>query len=530
MTEVNLPRMLIQQCRKRGKEMKVVDSMGVKLSGIDLLLRTIILQRILKREVLKADEKYVGVLLPPSAPAALTNFALAFAGRVAVNLNYTVSTAIQNQCIKMAEIKHVITSRKVAEKMDLKLDAEIVYLDDFKDKATMVDKAMAYFWANFAPESMLVNSLGLQNIKADDTLTIIFTSGSTGTPKGVVLTYGNIAHNVHAIRDAIGLEGRDVILGVLPFFHSFGYSVTLWTAMALPPMGVFHFNPLDARTIGKLAEQYNATVLLATPTFLRTYMRRVEPKQFSKLEVVVVGAEKLPLDVADEFEKTFGIRPLEGYGTTELSPLVSVNLPPKRSKDTGPGNGLREGSVGKPVAGVQARIVHLESSETLPIGESGMLQIKGPNVMKGYLNQPDLTSTVIRDGWYETGDVAKIDSDGYIHITGRQSRFSKIGGEMVPHIQIEEIINQIVGLTEDGKVRAVVTAVPDAKKGERLIVLHTGLDTPPSDILKGLTAAGLPNLYLPAEDCFLKVEEIPVLGTGKLDLKGMQQKAKEMVG
>ncbi|MFO0922708.1 MAG: AMP-binding protein [Pirellulales bacterium] len=520
--DVNLPRMLIEQCRKRGNAIKIADSTGVKLSGNDLLIRSLVLGNILAKHVLKADEKYVGVLLPPSVPAAVANFALSFQKRVAVNLNYTVSSATLNQCIEMADIKHVLTSRKVLDKLDVKLDAEVVYLEDFRDKASLLDKVSGFVWGKLAPIPMLLSHLGLKSVDSKEPVTIIFTSGSTGIPKGVVLSYGNVASNVHAIRDAIGLSERDVILGILPFFHSFGYTVTLWTAMALPPTGVFHYSPLDAKQIGKLSEQYKATVLLATPTFLRNYMRRVTPDQFKTLEVVVVGAEKMPISVADEFEKTFGIRPLEGYGTTELSPLVSVNLPPKRSTATDPGKGLREGSVGRPVPGVQARIVDLDDRHVLGVNESGMLEIKGPNVMQGYLHQEELTRKVIRDGWYETGDIAMIDEDGYIHITGRQSRFSKIGGEMVPHIQLEEAIHKILGIGEDGKVPAVVTAVPDPKKGERLIVLHTGLGMSASELLKKLSGEGLPNLFLPGEDSFLQVDEIPVLGTGKLDLKGMQ--------
>ncbi len=511
-SDVNLPKMLIEQCRRKGSALKIADSTGAKLSGNDLLTRILVLRGLLNKHVFGPDEKFVGLLLPPSVPAAVANFAVGFSKRVAVNLNYTVSAGILNQCIEMAGIKHVLTSRKVMEKLDLKLDAEMVYLEDFKEKAGLADKALGFLWARFAPISMLLGKLGLTEIAPNETNTIIFTSGSTGTPKGVVLSYGNIAHNVHAIREAIGLDDHDTILGILPFFHSFGYTVTLWTAMALPPMGVFHFSPLDARPIGKLAEQYKATVLLATPTFLRNYIRRVDPAQFKHLEVVVVGAEKMPLELAADFEKTFGVRPVEGYGTTELSPLVSVNLPPKRSKATDASKGLREGSVGRPVGGVQARIVHLDDGRVLPVGETGMLQIKGANVMQGYLHQPELTGKVIRDGWYETGDVAFIDSDNFIHITGRQSRFSKIGGEMVPHIQIEETIHKLVGIGEDGKVPAVVTAVPDAKRGERLIVLHTGLNMPISDLLKGLSQEGLPNLYLPSEDSFVQVPEIPVLG------------------
>ena len=300
--------------------------------------------------------------------------------------------------------------------------------------------------------------------------------------------------------------------------------------MALPPCGVFHFNPLEARQVGKLCEQYGATVLLATPTFLTNYIRRVEPKQFEKLQVVIAGAEKLPVSVSDAFEDRFKIRPVEGYGTTELSPLVSVNIPPTRDRSEKK-DGWLEGSVGRPVIQVQARIISLDvPGKVLPTGESGMLQIKGPNVRKGYLLREDLTAKVLKDGWYETGDVAFLDSEGFIHITGRQSRFSKIGGEMVPHIQIEETIGKILGVSGDGDEtgpQAVITAVPDPKRGERLIVLHTKLPITAGEIIKRLQAEGLPNLYLPSEDSFLEVEQIPVLGTGKLDLRGMQQLAKQ---
>jgi acyl-[acyl-carrier-protein]-phospholipid O-acyltransferase/long-chain-fatty-acid--[acyl-carrier-protein] ligase len=299
--------------------------------------------------------------------------------------------------------------------------------------------------------------------------------------------------------------------------------------MTLPSSASYHFNPLDARQIGKLAEANKSTVVLATPTFLRTYLRRVEPEQFKTVEVVIVGAEKMPMALSDEFEKKFGVRPTEGYGTTELSPVAAVNLPASRATTENKNAGLRDGSVGKPLPGISARVVAIDDASTvLQTNESGMIQISGPNVMSGYLNQLELTAKVLKDSWYETGDVGYIDDDGFVFITGRQSRFSKIGGEMVPHIQIEEAIIEIVGESEDA-LNVGVTSVPDEKKGERIIVLHTKLNKTPSEIVKGLSAKGLPNLFLPSEDSFIQVDAIPLLGTGKLDLRGLQQMAKAKV-
>ncbi len=349
-------------------------------------------------------------------------------------------------------------------------------------------------------------------------------------PKGVLLSNANISHNVEAIKLAVQLNDHDTVLGILPFFHSFGYSVTMWAVMALGPRGVYHFNPLDARQVGKLAEKYHATVLLATPTFLRGYLRRIKPEQFAKLDVVVVGAEKMPADLFESFEKKFGVRPVEGYGTTELSPLVSVNIPPSRSPAVFQAD-RHEGSVGRPLPGVAARVVSTDDDHELAAGEDGMLLITGPNVMHGYANQSELTSQAIQDGWYVTGDIAHVDDQGFIHITGRQSRFSKIGGEMVPHVRVEEeLAKRFAEGDEDESVRVCVTAVPNIKKGERLVVLHLPTEKDIPEILKSLQEAGLPNLFIPSRDSFIEVTEIPLLGTGKYDLKGAKQVALDQFG
>jgi acyl-[acyl-carrier-protein]-phospholipid O-acyltransferase/long-chain-fatty-acid--[acyl-carrier-protein] ligase len=258
------------------------------------------------------------------------------------------------------------------------------------------------------------------------------------------------------------------------------------------------------------------------------YLRRCDPEELSSLEVVVAGAEKMPISLCDAFEKKFGIRPVEGYGTTELSPLVSVNVPPTRSKSAT--IDCKEGSVGRPVPSVSAKAVDPETYEDLPLGTPGMLLVKGPNVMKGYLGQPEETAKVMHDGWYITGDIAMMDTDGFIHITGRLSRFSKIGGEMVPHIRIEEAIQKILGVEEGTQLSVVVTSVPDERKGERLVVVHTPLSMSPKEICERLGKIGVPNLWIPDADSFLEVETIPVLGSGKTDLKAVSDLAKAHFG
>ncbi len=513
----------IRQCKKRKFRQKVGDSTKQNLTGGSLLMRTLILRRLLRRCVLSRDEVHVGVLIPPSTGGMIVNMALAIDRRVAVNLNYTVSNDIMNHCLREAGIRHVLTTKKVLEKFDFRFEAEVVFLDDLRPKVGWSDKLLSAWSAYLTPAHWLESTLGLHRLRPDDLLTIIFTSGSTGWPKGVMLTQGNIASNVAAIDQVICLKPSDVIVGVLPIFHSFGYTVAMWGVMGLNIAGAYHFSPLDARQIGKLVQDFGGTVLLATPTFLRNYAKRCTPEEFKTLEVVVVGAERMPMELADEFEKKFGVRPIEGYGTTELSPLVSVNIPPTRQIQNFQVD-CKEGTVGRPIPNVAAKVTDLDTGAELGENQPGMLWIKGPNVMAGYLNHPEKTAEEIVDGWYRTGDVALIDADGFIKITGRVSRFSKIGGEMVPHVLVEEaIVAQIGQPVETPQV--AVTAVPDARKGERLIVLHTELPKTPIEICAGLSAAGLPNLFIPTPDSFLLVPELPLLGTGKLDLKGIKDLA-----
>ncbi len=525
----------VRAWRAKGSRLQAADTTGAEVGGRELLIRTLVLRRLLRREVFGSDERHVGVLLPPSVGAVATNVALALDRRVVVNLNYTATSEVVNHCLADVGVRHVLTSDKFLSKIDLQIDCPTVSLDSLRDKVTSADKVIAAAMATIVPLFLLRRILGLHRVSPDDLLTVVFTSGSTGMPKGVQLSQSNVSHNIDAIGKAVRLDEHDVVIGVLPFFHSFGYAVTLWASQTLGPAGVYHFNPLDARSVGKLAEKYGGTVLLGTPTFLRGYIRRITPEQFAKLDVVVVGAEKMPADLFEEFEQRFGVRPIEGYGTTELSPLVSVNIPPTRSVAVFQKDRV-EGSVGRPVPGVAVRIDSTDDGSDVTGVADGMLMVLGPNVMLGYFGRDDLTAGVKTGGWYKTGDIANVDDGGFIHITGRLSRFSKIGGEMVPHVRVEEELTRALDAIDPGTIdadgdgradlRLAVTAVPDEKKGERLIVLHTATAATADQLREAIRKAGLPNLYVPAADAFVEVAAIPMLGTGKLDLKA----AKELAG
>jgi acyl-[acyl-carrier-protein]-phospholipid O-acyltransferase/long-chain-fatty-acid--[acyl-carrier-protein] ligase len=471
------------------------------------------------------EDAMVGLWLPPSLGGAIANIAVAFLGKVAVNLNYTSSPDVVQSAIRQCGLRRVITSRRFVAKVKLEVSpaTEVIYLEDYRKEVTRGRRLRAFlsvlFWPGFIHERWI---LGLRKHAINDLATIIFSSGSTGDPKGVMLTHGNIAANAESMIQAINLRPADRLLAILPFFHSFGYTVCLWVPLQGGASTVFHPNPLQPKEVGELCKRFRCTVFLATPTFLRSYLRRSDPGDFKSLRLLVLGAEKLPQSLAREFKERFGIEPLEGYGCTELSPAVSANVP-----DWQQGNvrqvGNKPGTIGQPIPGVAARIVDPETKQPLPLGKEGLLLIYGANVMKGYLGRPEATQSVLRDGWYATGDIAKVDEDGFITITDRLYRFSKIGGEMVPHQKVEDELHHLVGTSER---TFVVTSVPDESRGERLVVLHLPLNGQDlHQLWQQLSGKGLPNMWVPRERDFFQVPELPVLGTGKVDLKRVKELA-----
>jgi len=515
-----LTRSFVRAARRHPRRSAMADGKTPKLSFGESLVRVVFLARRLQPRW--RDQKMVGILLPPSIAGSLVNWAAILMGKVPINLNYTTSNEAMASCAKQCELKTVVTSKLFLEKMPLQPPGEIIYAEDLAENAGTFEKLAASLAAKFLPERMLEKFIGnTHEASLDDTATIIFSSGSTGEPKGVVLSHFNLASNVEQIEQVFHIHEKDRIMGILPFFHSFGFTGTI----CLPPLAgigvVFHPSPLDANAICALVAKYSVTLLLSTPTFLNTYTRRCPAESFGSLRIVMTGAEKLPERIAQGFEDHFGIRPLEGYGCTECSPVVAVNTYDFRAAYFRQ-VGAKRGTIGHPLPGIGVHIVDPDSGETVPVDKSGLLFVRGPNIMVGYLNRPEKTAEVLKDGWYNTGDIATVDEDGFLRITDRLSRFSKIGGEMVPHIKVEEKLHEL--LEAEGQVLAV-TAVPDEKKGEKLVVIHTLRDDKLREAQDKLAKSDLPALWKPRPDQFVFAEKLPYLGTGKLDLKKLREMA-----
>ena len=511
----SLPRAFVHSARSKPKAPCLIDSTKTTLTYGETFLRAAALARILKRML--GPEEYVGVMIPPTVHGALANLAVALLGKVPVNLNYTASQTIVDSSIDQCGITHVLTSRRVLDKFKITPKGTLIFLEDLAKKATTADKIFAALVAKAVPIAMLGAFLpGLKGDSLGAIATVIFTSGSTGDPKGVLLSHGNVLSNIHQFKTQVELGADENILGVLPFFHSFGFTVTVWGVLSLGFAGTYHFSPLDARVIGNLCQEHKATILLITPTFLQGYLKRCDREQFATMRLPILGAEKLKPEVAQQIRDVLGIEPLEGYGCTELSPVVSVNCPnalKTRDGRTVPGN--RPGTVGMPLPGTAIKTIDPETLADLPRGTEGMIQVKGPQVMVGYLNKPEATAKVVRDGWYNTGDLGFLDADGFLSITGRLSRFSKIGGEMVPHEGVESALIEASGVTGHDTPILAVTAIPDPKRQERLIVLHTDHAGSPADLCRTLASGNLPRLWLPSPEDFVLVEHIPVAWLGQ---------------
>ncbi|MGC6458816.1 MAG: AMP-binding protein [Akkermansiaceae bacterium] len=471
-------------------------------------------------------KKRVGIILPPGKVGMIANVAVLFAGKVPVNLNFTASHEAVRSSIKQADLDRFITAdpfvRKVPD-FPWPPNRDLLFVERILPRI----KKKIIKWVVLGktlPTALLTKILGIGKTRGEDEAVLLFTSGSSGEPKGVPLSHRNILGNICQFGNQINLPHDSAILGSLPLFHSFGSTVTLWYPLIEGVDLVTYPSPLETKRLAELIALHQVHLLLATPTFLRGYMRRIDPDLLFSLKLVVTGAEKLPASLARSFEEKFGILPMEGYGLTETSPVASVNLPTPTSEHQLPLiPSERFGTVGHMLPGTAVRITNPATDSVNPINQSGIIWLKGANIFAGYLNKPKLTNEVIdSNGWFKSGDVGRIDDDGFLHIEGRISRFSKIGGEMVPHETVEASVNKVLGLDNETERKIAIVGIPDEKKGESIALLSTisgtALEQEALDIRYKLMDEGIPSLWCPKT--IIPVEEIPVLASGKLDIKG----------
>jgi acyl-[acyl-carrier-protein]-phospholipid O-acyltransferase/long-chain-fatty-acid--[acyl-carrier-protein] ligase len=465
----------------------------------------------------------VGIIFPPGLGGYIANLAVVLAGRVPVNLNFTLGATSAEACIKKADIDCLLTTARVQEKIPLFPWPEegIVDIVDVMKSMPKAKTLALLSWIHLSPAKLLAKILKIPAQGGDREAGLLFTSGSSGEPKGVVLSHRNILGNCAQIDAAGLLPTSEKLIANLPIFHSFGFTVTLWYPLLRGCVVVTLPSPLETKKTADAIKAESATILIGTPTFLKPYLKRIEPEKLASLKYVIAGAEKTPDGFADAWEARFGSLYMEGYGLTETSPVVSLNLPTAPQGVLYPGDAsesCRRGSVGRMLPGQAARILNPDTMEELDVHSVGLLALKGPNVFSGYLDEPERTAEVKKDDWFITGDLARFDEDAFLYIEGRLSRFSKIGGEMVPHGTIEEALNKAFDLLDADFPLLAVAGRPDPDKGEALVLI-TAIDIEPDDLREKLSAAGLPNLWLPKE--IRRVGAIPILATGKLDLKAI---------
>ncbi len=524
----HLGRDVVRALAKRPRHLKVVDRTATRrpLSAAQLLGASTALAFYLRKNF--PHEKRIGIVLPPGAGGFIANIAVLCAGKTPVNLNFTAGRAALETSLRIGEIKTVISAEAMKSKVQ-----NFPWPECTLDLATVMKsigkpKILAWIAAAWVlPNQLFADLLGLPKIGDNAEAGLLFTSGSSGEPKGVPLTHRNILANCWQISSLSVLPRSATILGCLPLFHSFGFTVTTWYPLLRGCRTVTVPSPLDTRKIVDAVREEEATVLVGAPTFLRPLLKRAESGELRSIELVVSGAEKLTRELHDAYMDRFHIEIMQGYGLTECSPVCSVNQhhPPLPTETAEFQSGKHLGSVGRLFPGMTARIVDPETYADLPLTETGMLLLRGANVFGGYLLDEAKTQAAFRDGWFVTGDLARFDDDGYLFIEGRLSRFSKIGGEMVPHGTIEQKILDVYAWEQTEGPTAMVTGVPDPTKGETIVLLTTK-EVTADDLREKLSALGLPNLWVPK--VVFRVEKIPVLGTGKLDLKGCKELAQRM--
>lgn len=517
-----IPVSWLKTAKRMSFQMAATDITGDPVSHHKFITGVFAFSSLIKK---KSPEQNIGILVPASVGGAITNMAVLAAGKTAVNLNFTSSPEAIQGAIKSADIKTVYTSKKFLLKLEqrgIKIkeilpETKLIYLEEFKEELSKARMLITLLSVMLLPTKIL-QWIFIKPIKLEDTAAILFSSGSEGVPKGVELSHLNLAANSRQVADTLNTRENDIVMSTLPTFHAFGLLATTFMPLSEGIPIICHPDPTDVVTIAKGVARNHATLLFGTSTFLRLYTmnKKVHPLMLRPLRLVIAGAERLNPDTRDAFTLKFNKQLLEGYGTTETSPVAAVNIPDELDTNYWkPQLGNKLGTVGMPLPGTSLRIVDPATLEELATGEDGLILIGGPQVMKGYLHQPDKTDEVIvkidNHRWYKSGDKGHLDTDGFLTIVDRYSRFAKLGGEMVSLSAVEEKIRIALG---DPDLELVAVNLPDDKKGEKVTLLIAN-EMSSRELKKTLIDADMNPLMIPST--FINVNAIPTLGSGKTD-------------
>ncbi len=495
----------VKQAKKLGNKIAIKDrTLNREVSYSRALIGALILAKKFK----KYHDGEIGVMIPTSSGAILTVIGILMAGKVPVMINY--STGAEENC-KYAQqkcgFKTIITSRALLEKIQCPIIPGMICLEDIMSGISTKTKLSALVKSKL-PASVIIARMPKK--KPDDNLVILFTSGSEKDPKAVQLTHKNLGSNIKDLAGAFRLTENEIVMSILPLFHIFGFNANFWMPIIVGCTSVTYANPLDYKKIPSLIKEEGATLIAATPIFFAGYLKASQPGDFDTIRIALPGADKTPDWIRQEYRKKHNIELCEAYGTTETSPGISVNTPENN----------RPGSIGRPLASVKVKIADLTTGRELPIGKEGKILVKGDLVMKGYLNDIEETSLRIVDGWYDTGDMGKIDEDGYLWHLGRLRRFVKIGGEMVSLVRTEKVLE---GFLPTG-VDCCIVDVPDSLKGARIVAAVT--EKVQSKVLMVKMATKLPMIAIPKK--FVVIPELPKMGTGKIDFRSITDMVREM--
>ncbi len=496
----------VRKAKEQGSKMAVID----KTTGKNITYSTaLIASLILSSRFKKHERGFIGIMVPTSSGAVLATVAALMSGRVPVMINYSTGAEENARYAqKKCRFTTIITSRALLEKINCPVIDGMVMIEDILESVTTAEKLRAALKSKL-PTGILLRIISGGN--EDDMATMLFTSGSEKEPKAVPLTHGNLISNIESFSAHIGISGSDKLLANLVFYHVFGLTVNLWTGLYHGMTIVTHANPLDFQKISTIAREEEPTLMVGTPSFFWGYLNKSEPGDFKSLRLMVAGADKCPDTLRDGYMKKHGVTLLEGYGATETSPVISANT---REFN-------RPGSTGRPIPGMEVRIENFETGEECKRGETGKIIVKGPSVMKGYFEDPEQTSEVLKEGWYDTGDMGYLDEDGYLWHAGRFKRFTKVGGEMVSLVKVENIMEKHL---PEG-VSCCVVEIPDERKGS-YIVAAVSAEINKTEILRKMMA-DLPSIALPRQ--FVVIENLPMMGTGKTDFRTVTGMVKEIV-